>query len=372
VASSVLDEARSTRAVAVSADLVWRSLESTGGVDSYAVEALERIAATHLDEADSRARQGFEPGPDAGPDVARTEAAVLAAVVSNLAVGETLLAAGRAVGEGAGPADPAYLSAAVADCELTADSLERLDAASVVLAQGFDAAPVGDPAQAADRLRAAVGQALEQIAQRAGEVTTRAFSSSAAIVPEKIRELVAQLGQRIDLGAHVGRLVRLGLRAVQRALDLFARLFPGDLLRRAGADVLVLHDRLAAHEPGSAVVGWLVGADSVGGRLDVVLAHPTEPARLDAATAEVQRLSARFAGLMDLATDIVRLTAGAGALLAVVGLAVPHLPLLVAGALLLVVAGVVLLAGDYVDARSGLGFVRGIGLVVTDLGPVPA
>jgi hypothetical protein len=367
--STVLDEAKSARSVAAAAELVRESLAATGTVDSYAVEALERIATTHIDVAASHARQGFEPDPTAGAvGAAPTETAVLAAVVSNLAVGEAMLAAGRAVGEGADRADPAYLSGAVADLELTADSLERLDAASMALSQRFDSASAADPAQAADRLRAGVEQALQQIADSAGQVSTQAFTSSAAIVPDKIRELVGQLGERIDLGEHAGRLVRLGLRAVQRALNLFARLFPGDLLRRAGADVLALHDRLAAHEPGSAVVGWLVGVDSVRGRLDEVLAHDTEPARLDAVNAEVQRLSARFTGLMDLATDIVKLTAGAGALLAVVGVAVPHLPLIVAGALVMVVAGVVLLAGDYVDARADLGFVRGIRPVVTDLG----
>jgi hypothetical protein len=369
MATTVLDEARSIRSVAAAAELVRESLAATGTADSYAVEALERTAATHIDDVASRARQGFELDLTGSPDRAtQTEAAVLAAVVSNLAVGETLLAAGRAVGEGADPADPAYLSDALADLDLTASSLERLDAASVAVSQGFDAAPAAaDPAGAADRLRIGVEQALEQIAQSASEVSTRALLESTAIVPDKIRELVAQLGERIDLGEYVGTLVRLGLRAVERALDLFARLFPEEMLRRASADVLALHERLAAHEPGPAVVGWLIGVDSVGARLEEILERHTEPARLDAATVEVQRLSARFARLMDLAADIVRLTAGAGALLALVGLAVPHLPLLIAGALVMIVAGVVLLAGDYVDARNDLGFVPGVRVVITNL-----
>lgn len=365
MAAQVGAEARSARAVADAARMVEESIRDTGEPDVYAVEQLERIAAEEIDGPQALARQGFEPLDAVEEPVG--DVSQLATVVTQLSIGNALLAAGRAVGEGPDQLSTEPLAGAVAELTDTADALDALDARSAGARQGFQAdARSVSPEEAVESLTVAADGVLTSIVQVATSAVAGAFTESVKLIPGRLGEAVGKIGEKIDLGSHAGRLVRLGLRAVQRALDLFARLFPAELLAKVRTQVEALYDRLGRKEPGPAVVAWLVGADEVRELLRQAKARPdADPGGVDDATAEVERLGARFVDLGELATGLVKGIVGVGAALAVLQVALPHLPVITAGALALVVAGVVLLSADYVGAKPALRSVRGVKLVVT-------
>lgn len=362
---AVGDEAQSARAVADAAALLEESIRDGGEPDEYALEQLERIAAEQIDGAETLSRQGFEP-LDTGTagETDTDELAMLAAVVTQLGIGTTLLAASREVDSDSG----GTLATAVAELTETADALDALEARSAVQRQGFEAGPASPSVDAAvEKLRESAGRVLDDIVDAAAKTTSGAFTETADLIPGKLAEAVRKLGEKLDLGGHLKRLVRLGLRAVQRGLDLFAKMFSTDLLKGARAQVQELYDRLGRKEPGPAVLAWLVGSDDVRGKLATAVVIPgAEIARIDLTTAAVDRLGERFGDIGELTLGLVRGIVGVGAALTILQIAVPHLSMITAGALTLVVSGVLLLALDYVGARPVLGSVRGVQLVVAD------
>ncbi|MFI5712845.1 hypothetical protein [Kribbella sp. NPDC051620] len=374
---AVEDEARSARAVAEAAGLLEESIRAGGEPDEFAIEQLERIAAEHIEGAETLSRQGFEP-LDGGGEGDRTEADeldMLAAAVTQIAIGNTLLAASRDVDlavsrETAGPeldAEPGpTLADALGDLNGTADSLDALTASPA--RQGFEPLPPSPNVDAAvDRLRTSADRVLDGIVDATTKTTAGAFTETIKLVPGKLADAIRTLGEKIELGSHLNRLVKLGLRAVQRGLDLFARMFKADQLKSAQQQLQQLYDRLDRKEPGPLVLAWLVGSDDVRGKLATAVAVPgVDIARVDLSTAAVERLGERFTQIGKLTLTLVKGIVGAGAALAILQLAVPHLTMITAGALTLVVGGIVLLALDYVGARPVLGAVRGVREVVAD------
>jgi hypothetical protein len=362
----------SARAVLDVARLLEESISAGGEPDAYALEALERVAVQELEGVEAAGRQGFESF-GTGTDEERLAGAVdcLTAAFAQVSIGNTLLAAGKAAGEETGAADPAQFSAAVSELADTADVLDAVGARDAQQRQGFEAGTASPSVDAAvEQLRATAERVSEQIAGAAAATVTAAIDESIKLVPEKWRDAAQKIGDKFDLGEHAGRLVRLGLRAVRRALELFTRLFPADALTKARDQVQVLYDRLASKEPAPATVGWMIGVEDVREYLKAFTAG-TAVDRLDLATAEVERLGAKFTDVGELATGLVKGIALAGALVGGLSLVfasfgVPHLALVMAGALAVVVAGVLLFAMDYVGDRPVLGTVRGVKLVVAD------
>lgn len=377
---AVGDEAQSARAVAEAAGLLEESIRAGGELDEYAVEQLERIAAEHIDGAETLSRQGFEPLDAEETEGAADELEMLAAAVTQIAIGNTLLAASRDVDlavrrEVAPAAEPEpdlepgpALAAAVSDLTGTADSLDALAASPAATRQGFEPLPPSPNADAAvDRLRTSAGRVLDGIVDTTTKTTAGAFTETIKLVPGKLAEAIRTLGEKIELGTNLKRLVKLGLRAVQRGLDLFARMFKTDLLKGAQAQLQQLYDRLERKEPGPVVLAWLVGSDDVRGKLATAVVVPgVDIARIDLSTAAVDQLGERFTSIGKLTLGLVKGIVGVSAALVILQLAVPHLTMITASALTLVVAGILLLALDYVGARPVLGVVRGVREVVAD------
>lgn len=349
----------SARAVLDVARVVEESLAGDDGPDEYAVEALVRVAG---DELEASGRQGFEAVEAEGDtDVA----AVLIAAVVQVSAGNTLIAAGQAVGETDTAADAVgEYGVAVARLADVVDALDGLEAGAG-RRQGFEAADASESVEAAlDRVRDAAERVADGIAATAAGTVTEAFKQTVKLVPEKIRDVADKIGDKVDLGQYAGRLVKLGVRAVQRALDLFTRMFPGGALAGMRDDVKVLYARLSGAEPIPATVGFVIGVDDVKAYLKLYGGDRIE--QLDKAAADVEQLGTKYANLGKLATNLIEGIAVAGAVVALLQLAVPQLGLIVAGALAAVVAGVLLLAMDYVGDRPVLHTIRGVKLVLAD------
>jgi hypothetical protein len=360
--------AGSTRSVASGCTLLLRGLEVSPVVDSLVVERLEVAARRTLDGPAVTAMR-FEPAEEAtSTSAAPRDDDVLAQVLTDLTVGNALLAAGQAVGEGGSSSDPAALEDALRQLDEVAGVLDGMASREDRVRQGFEPVePSVDPAHAAERLSQELDSVLEAMTTGCSGVVTDALDRAMKVAPAQLHEIVDQLGEKLQLGGRLGRLVGLGVAALERGLDALSRLFSLDMLRAARDDVRTLVQRLQTGDLGPAVLGWVIGVYAVradaqqwsaggAGRVDA----------LDAAVAALRGLAERFAALVTFATGIVGAIAGAAALVSVLGIAVPNLALATGGAFLLVVAAVVLLGLDYTDARGLMGFVVGARTIVRD------
>jgi hypothetical protein len=157
---------------------------------------------------------------------------------------------------------------------------------------------------------------------------------------------------------------------------MLARILPAKWLTgvRSGVDRLIAS--VDERGPGKAVVGAVLGADrlAVVTRLDQ---STLDKARLDRGTGDLAELDAKFGRLMDLCGGIGTGIGLAAKFTVVLRLSIPQLGVLIMAAHLLVVAGVLVLGRDHIDAGvSGddmrdeagddRGLVRGVRTIVTE------
>jgi hypothetical protein len=359
--------AESTKSVANAALWLQRVVENPES-RTFAIERLEVEAARQLGELAVLESQYFD-SPDAA-DAAGLDAGdedLLATALSQLEIGNTLVAAGQTLGEG-GTADPSLLDGAVRELRSSASLLETQQAAAETVERGFEtrrASP--DLAAAADRARTVAFSTLEQLAERSSVVIVDAFGIVRDRAPDRAQEALQLLGEQAQLGGEQrrGRLIRAGLKAIDKALATLSRIIPEHLYAAVRERVQDLWQRVERQEPGPAVVGWLIGVEGVRRQVDEVLGGQSlDVSRLDEASQALEALSRRFARNMQLVRRLVRAVAATGTLLSLAGLAIPHLALVIAGAALLAAATVVLLAMDYADTGDLLRFVPGVRRII--------
>ena len=336
---------------------------------TFAIERLEGEAARQLGELAEVESQYFD-APD-GVDAAGFAAGdedLLATALGQLEIGNTLVAAGQTLGEG-GPANPSLLDGAVRELRSSASLLETQQGAAETVERGFEtrrASP--DLAAATDRARTVAFSTLERLAEGSSVVIIDAFGIVSDRAPGRAQEALQLLGEQApQLGGEQwpGRLIRAGLKAIDKALATLRRIIPDHLYAAVRERIEDLWRRVERQEPGPALVGWLIGVEGVRRQVDEALGgQPLDVARLDDASDALEALSERFARNMQLVRRVVRAVAATGTLLSLAGLAIPHLALVIAGAALLAAAAVVLLAMDYTDTGDLLRFVTGVRRVI--------
>jgi hypothetical protein len=187
--------------------------------------------------------------------------------------------------------------------------------------------------------------------------------------PEALRRAWEQARARLPLDNLGGRLVRLGVRALASALEALNRLVKADWLEAARRKLIELSDRVAAHGAVPAALGWVLGVAAVNAEAAAAVGRAgLEIDRLDAGSAALQSLGGRFGEAMDMVALAQSAVAGLGAV-KLIGLAIPHLGAVLAGAELLLGAVVVLLALDYVDSPPVTGWVQGARAIVRQAAP---
>ena len=272
-------------------------------------------------------------------------------------------AAGRAVGETTGERDGKALDACIAELDVAARKLEQY-------AQSDPAAPLGledmtehspDAATAVARVRGEAASALNAIAERcAGVMVDMVAELARRKVP--VAAWLSKLGETLHLKEIGGRLLRLALRATERALAALSRMIPPtstDSVRRALAEMTARLDEGAA--PATVLVGAVLGFPAIDRDIEACLAGTgLDPGRLDSAAVSLRELTRRYGRAVDLlAGTATTLMAVTGWLLGLAGAAAYVVPVLTAGGGL--VLGVALvLAAEYSDAWNLPSLVDGV------------
>jgi len=300
---------------------------------------------------------------------------VLGSVILDVQASRLAVAAGRVVGEVGPPAGHDEYDAALSELRETTSSIEAAPT-SLGFEATVDQQQISSPDDPSARasFQDEAGRTLQAIVEEAVLVVRQ--------VLEQVRQfpLISELGDLVDQARawkeqqvpSVGRLVRLGLSKLKKALEGLCRLFklPGfdDLWRELAAYWADVRSEGPLHD----VLRRAVGTAAAERRVQEALAlDPLDRPRVDAATAALRTLADRYRNTMGLIGRLLRTFTLLAATMAVVALAVaavgPYLTTIAAGVYLVVLAGVVVTARDYADSAHGLGLVRGVGSIAKAL-----
>jgi hypothetical protein len=352
---------RDTESVADAAERLRDSLDGAAADRDYAVEALERAGTSQEERAGAyRAFMFQELGADAQPEEQERAADdVIALAATDLKIGGVLVAAGNAVGETGPPGDPALLDTALSELRTSTYELERAARSADGRHFAFvdEAAP---PARAVDRAEAIA--AFRAAADEVLEALVGGVQGTAGKVIDKLPwaravEALGSLGGSGPALPKVGRLLRLGLRKVEAALDALSRLVGRDALGAIKERIQALLEKAREGVVRQAAQALL---DVEGARAHVAAAL-TGDLRVDAVndgTDALAQLESGFKGK----SRYLDYAVGAAGLLGTLGSATGHPGLLIASAaaLVLTLAVSVLLAMDHADAAHGLRLVPGV------------
>ncbi|MDG4823340.1 hypothetical protein O7635_15905 [Asanoa sp. WMMD1127] len=324
--------------------------------DALATGTAPDAAADRLADAIESGLAALEnapPGATARPAQEDPDA-MLAVVADQLRLGEVALAAAAAVEERS--PSPALDTA-----------LRHLDHTTTHGRHAAERVASHDLPEAVATLRARLGGTLDAIATGTADVVAGPLKSIAGKAPAQWKEAWDKVSKQLFLDNIGGRLVRLGLRALSKALDALRRLIDATWLETARDRLVALADRAGEAGAGPALVGGMLGAERLRADADGLLkAETLDRARLDGGTEALAALADRFGSLIG---KLALAQAAVGGILVVhghFGFAVPWLPAALLGAELLIGAVAVVLAMDYVDTTVNVGRVRGARLIVQD------
>jgi hypothetical protein len=230
--ASAGDYLTTTRAVLAEARTVQGLLVADPDAAELALDDLV-AAATRQDATGDVALRftAAEPLEPAGEAPETTEE-LLAGALVELHVASVLMATGHAADEGGPPGDQELMARAVNELAGTLEALDRERAGSGRL--GFVAAAPA-PRQSPDaetaiaRLRADVDAMLGAVMKRSAEVITELVGELGKLLPDRVSEAMARIGGELDSLPKLGRIVRIGLRKLEKVLNLLSRLISVDV-----------------------------------------------------------------------------------------------------------------------------------------------
>lgn len=335
-----------------------RSVASAATSFLRSVRSPERDLDTSLDRLEIQARRAIETsehGFDSSTEPVSDEV-VLAEALAQLGIGVTLITAESAA---EGPEGADQLEHAVTELEATASALET-GAAVEGLVRGFDATPGGVALEVDD----AALQALEEMSAAAGGVADtlldKARKPLLKVIPEQFADPLARYGQEIG-----GRLLRWGLRAVQRGLELVLSLVDVAAVERVRDSLDLVLAGLDRGEAPHVLMSAAIGAQRVRSELATTPSSPPASEEGQLATVEdLVVLTDRFARLCSILRKVAAAVAGLAAALALLQLTLPHATAVTLAGLALVLGAVVVIGRDYTGASDLPGRVRGVRLVL--------
>lgn len=316
-----------------------------------AAHALARIGGSWEQTASVSGFRSDSPTPESfDPDAALDQ------ILSELEVGHTLVAAGKAVDE----AVPAEAGAAGLEDALDDLSRDRKRRLAGPPAGGHFAATTDDrPPLVA--LRSGVDDFLADVVSRTTSVATEAIKGLATLPASVVQPWLTAAGAFVTDAPAVGRLVALGLRAVRRAVNALLRLVP----ESARAATKKLAAKWWTERGADDVAARLVGLHDVRRRADEILHDGLTSTRLGEAASDVRTLSSRHESSIGTIKRILKvLTAILGPLVAHLAVAAGWLYAAAAAGFVAALSGAIWLGRDCLDTGAGWERLDGVQVIL--------
>jgi hypothetical protein len=350
----------STRSLAAQVAEEARSVAgklAVGGVElRIAVEDLERSALAFSET--SSPLSGFQSRDGESLDEP-TEYERLAMIAEELEVGRVLIAAGVATSEVDVDHPPDVLLKATQQLE-DALGAERNEGP---LTAGFaPVATAGSDNHSGEALLRQTSEAIDGIVSGSLLVLEDAWTRLRDLPPKAVAEVAKDIAAVIGEVPQIGNLVRLGLRAVKRALAAIIDFVPDQLRKKARELANAWWGENGANM-GRNIVAGLLSAGEVRAYVDNVDVASLESSRVKSTIGLIAALSGRFDQLAGVLRRIVRALAaavGAAALLAILPAVTTWVPAVAAAGYLVIAGSVLVIARDYLDTSGSVAWVNGV------------
>jgi hypothetical protein len=347
LATQVAEEARS----------VARKL-SVGGVElRIAVEDLERSALAFSETSSSLS--GFQSRDDESSLDEPTEYERLAMIAEELEVGRVLIAAGVATSE----VDVDHPSDVLLEATQQLEDALGAERSEGPLTAGFaPVATAGSDDHSGEALLRQTSEAIDGIVSGSLLVLEDAWTRLRDLPPKAVAEVAKDIAAVIGEVPQIGKLVRLGLRAVKRALAAIIDFVPDQLRKKARELANAWWGENGANV-GRNIVAGLLSAGDVRAYVDNVDVASLESNRVKSTIGLIAALSGRFDQLAGVLRRIVRALAaavGAAALLAILPAVTTWVPAVAAAGYLVIAGSVLVIARDYLDTSGSVAWVNGV------------
>jgi len=338
------------------------------GAKSYRSFMLTELETTEVVEEEKRERISED---------------VIGSVLVDLQVANVLMAAGNAVGEVNGNAQPELLDEALNDLEETRPVIAS--GISSPLAKGAMSGRFNfsgeaaveeeekvfqspDEESALQTFKKVSDETLEQLATGVYEVALGVLDALKKLSPEKVLEALDQLGGPVKtITGLARRLISQGIQKMKRAIDDLTRLIGNDAIKNIKDKVEEIWNN---REKGIAValVGRLIGVEATRAGITALLsAKGIDKAIADQCSNEVARLLKPYRNNVAIAKKIVKAISFGSSVLVLTPIAGQKIALFAASSYLIILASVMLIAMDYADSGRILRFVRGVGEIANSL-----
>lgn len=380
-----------TSAVVTAGRLLQDALSAEFDVDTLAYVVTQLTEAAKTQEFGAKSYRSFMLTELETTEVVeeqkreRISEDVIGSVLVDLQVANVLMAAGNAVGEGEGNAQPELLDQALNDLAQTRPVIASGLASP--LAKGTTSgrfnfsgeAPVEekenvfespDAESAVRNFKKVADETLEQIATGVYEVALGVVDALKKLSPEKVLKALDQLGGPVKTITGMARqLINQGIQKMKRAIDDLTRLIGNDAIKKIKDKVEEIWKN---REKGIAValVGKLIGVETTRAGITAISANGIDKAIADQRSNEVTRLLSPYKGNILIAKKIVKAISFGSSVLFLTPVAGQKIALFAASSYLIILASVLLIAMDYADSGKTLRFVRGVGEIANSLQPI--
>jgi hypothetical protein len=347
----------------------------------YAVTRLEAASDAQAASAESYRRFMFsetERGAQPQQEVVKESAMedVFASVLTDLQVGNVLLAAGQTMGEGGQTPRPEYLTDALGRLENTTATIEAAGGGDGARRFNF-AEDAEQPSivksstaeEAVESYRQRASETLEAVVNEAYSVAVSVVEALRALDPSAVLRALEGLGGPIKAAAgFVARLINKGIEKIKSAVKALVNFVGNDAVAKIKDKLVELWKKVGQEDFARSALASVLGVnetrEAVRQKLD---AGNLDRDSLDEGSNALGLLAARYKNNMAMARKSVSAITFASSIVAFTPIG-PHNAALMAGVGYGTVLAVVILLGmDYADSGRVLRLVRGVGEVTNGL-----
>lgn len=298
---------------------------------------------------------------------------VLATVMTDLQIANTLMAAGQTLGETGGRAEPHLLDEALLRLGNSTQIIER--SLPSPLAEGAtpgrfgftEEAPGPETVKSADlpsaveSFRKRSDETLSALVEDAKGVVMSVIDALSKIDSDKVLAALSKLSVNTGELQKVGRLFRQGVEKLQGAIEALLRLLGDDLVASVKEQVEKIWNGLKDGKFVAAPLAWAFGVEAARNEVTQILQSAgLKQESLDEASNALAKLRTSFKENMSLLEGIASAVGLAGTLLFLVPGLGPNMALVAAGIYGVILAAVVLIGMDYTDSGVLLKRVDGV------------
>lgn len=302
----------------------------------------------------------------------QTKESVMVAALTDLQIGNVMIATGGALKEVEIPDERSILNDALLNLETTTQFFKQ-----TLSGEGRTSLEQEETTESLDAstFRDSIKKILNSFVFEAERVVSGVCEDLSELDPSTISSVISRLGQAIQNLSHthqgIGRFVDQGIRKLKQSLEFLNQILPQGSLNQCQEIVGQLWNRVNQEEPVHTILSSAFAIESVQGtalnNLETAENNNSfDSSKLEQANKDFIALEKSFKDQMTIARRISGAVTTAGLLLQIVALVDPPMMVLIPSIYLSIIAVVILVGRDYTDADD-IGCVRGVIKITEEL-----